>query len=120
MKKNIHNRLKTYSLNIISFSKTLNNSFELDYIRKQLIRPSCSAGANAAEADGATSKKEFIHKFSISQRELKESRYWLSLLSELAPNLKDKIYTLNSETEELIKIISTIIVRSKNNLQPST
>lgn len=81
MKKDIYERLETFALSTISFTKYLPHDFEHQYIKRQLIRSACSAGANATEADGATSKREFIHKMNIAQRELKESLYWLSLLN---------------------------------------
>ena len=56
-----------------------------------------------------------VHKMSISQKEARESLYWLQLLekSELVP--KNRIQSLIQETQELIAVITTIIVKTKQN-----
>ncbi len=48
---------------------------------KQVLRPGTSIGANITEAQGASSKKDFIYKLQISLKEAKETEYWLRLLN---------------------------------------
>jgi four helix bundle protein len=49
-------------------------------LSKQLLRSGTSVGAMAREAEHSESKADFIHKLSISQKEINESIYWLELL----------------------------------------
>ena len=48
----------------------------------QLLRSGTSIGANIHEAQYAQSKKDFISKLEIAQKECYETEYWLQLLFE--------------------------------------
>lgn len=51
----------------------------------QTIRAATSVGANYAEANNASSKADFKNKIFIAKKEASETRYWLTVLSELLP-----------------------------------
>ena len=84
-------------------------------IGKQYLRCATSIGANIEEAQSGESRADFIHKYSIAQKEARESLYWLRILakSEIIP--MQRLILLINETEELIAVITTIIVRAKKN-----
>lgn len=86
-------------------------------IGKQYLRSATSIGANIAEAKGAESTLDFVHKYGIAQKEAHESAYWLDLLekAELLPAAK--LAELKLETEELIAIVTSIIVRTKRKMR---
>jgi four helix bundle protein len=46
------------------------------------MRSGTAVGALIREAEHAESKPDFIHKYSIAQKEINESVYWLELLKE--------------------------------------
>ncbi len=75
---------------------------------EQLIRSSGSVGANYIEANEKLGNKDFIFRLKIARKEAKESGYWLRLLNVSNPE-NEKIITLLKESEELRKIISSII-----------
>jgi four helix bundle protein len=81
---------------------------------KQYLRAATSIGANIEEAQAGESRLDFIHKLGIAQKEARESRYWLHLLAESGIVNKEKLQPLRRETEELIGIITAIIVSAKN------
>lgn len=69
-----------FALLIIEINKFL-TTHENEYVlSKQLLRSGTSIGANAEEAQEAESNADFIHKFSISNKECSETLYWLRLL----------------------------------------
>lgn len=70
-------------------------------------------GANYCEANGATSKKDFKNKIHICKKEAQETRYWLRVLKNEMPEHGDTILALFDETQQLIKIFSTIAEKSK-------
>lgn len=85
-------------------------------ISKQLLRSATSIGANLVEWNSAESKKDFLHKLWISLKEAKETLYRLTLL------VKSKLVDLNYEdyikdTNEIIAILTKIIITTRNNLQ---
>ena len=82
-------------------------------IGKQYLRSATSIGANIEEAQSGESRADFIHKYSIAQKEAKESLYWLRLLVESRIVPKDRLTPLLQETEELTAIITAIILNAK-------
>ena len=84
-------------------------------ITKQLARAASSVGANVREARNAESKNDFIHKLSIALKESDESIYWIELLIELSKSKKEELSVLREESHQIIKILSTIILKSKAN-----
>tara|TARA_B110000285_G_scaffold125936_1_gene142017 strand:- start:4488 stop:4856 length:369 start_codon:yes stop_codon:yes gene_type:complete len=85
-------------------------------LSKQLMRSGTSVGANIREAQNAESKKDFIHKLSISQKECDESIYWIELLFHSKMITKQNYYLLHSQASVLLKMLKSIIITSKKNL----
>jgi four helix bundle protein len=91
-----------------SLPKTISNIED----GRQLIRSSGSTGANYIEANEKLGDKDFLMRAKIARKEAKESHYWLKLLSDMNPSLKNDIEDLESEALELKKILSVIINKS--------
>lgn len=115
-KREIHDRIYKFVLCVLQSIKLIPKTTENLVLIRQIVRSAASIGANALEADGSESKKEFIHRFTISKKEAKETFYWLSLISDHNSNLKDKLASLIDENQQLIKIISKIILNTKSKL----
>ncbi len=113
----IRERSFDYALRAIKLYQFLHEQKEQAgyIIGKQYLRAATSIGANIEEAQSGESRADFIHKYSIAQKEARESLYWLRLLakSEIVPN--QRLTFRVSETQELIAVITTIIVRAKKN-----
>lgn len=105
---------KTYAfaLEVIRTIKILDKSYENIVIIKQIIRSVTSIGANIEEALGGNSKKEFIHSMNIAKKEARETIYWLKLIKDLNPTLKEKFELLLEENEQIIKILTKIVKTS--------
>ena len=84
-------------------------------LAKQYLRCATSIGANIEEAQAGESRSDFIHKLGIAQKEARESRYWLHLMGASEIVKMTKLKPLIEETEELIAVITAIIVSSKSN-----
>lgn len=84
-------------------------------IGKQYLRSATSIGANVSEAQSGESRADFIHKYCIAQKEARESLYWLRLLTESGIVPSTRLTSLIKETDELIAVITTIIVTAKHN-----
>jgi four helix bundle protein len=82
---------------------------------KQYLRSATSIGANIEEAQSGESRADFIHKYGIAQKEARESLYWLRLISECGTITRRRLEPLLRETDELISVITAIIVRAKKN-----
>jgi len=85
------------------------------HVAGQLVRSGTSPAPNYAEACGAESRRDFVHKLSIALKELRESRCWIQLIikAELLP--EQRLSELLDECEQLSAIIAKSIVTAKNN-----
>ena len=88
--------------------------FNREYIlTKQLIRSGTAPGALIREAEHAQSKADFIHKMSIGLKEINETLYWLELMKETDYLQIEEFNSLWSESEEILKLLVSIIKTSK-------
>ncbi|HEY6437717.1 MAG TPA: four helix bundle protein [Ignavibacteriaceae bacterium] len=76
---------------------------------KQVLRSGTSIGANITEAQGAISKKDFINKLHIALKESRETEYWLELLKATNYLTKDEFDNINSDSKEIIKLLTSIL-----------
>ena len=113
MGNNLSDRFEDWAVEVIKLAPKLSRSFAGRHIGGQLIRSATSAGANYEEACGGESRSDFVHKLQIVLKEMKESLYWLRLVSkaELVP--KDVWNPIYAEAEELTKIIAKSVVTAK-------
>ena len=116
MKENIvKNKSFDFAVRIVKLYKFLVNKKEF-VLSKQLLRSGTSVGAMIREAEHAESTADFIHKMAIAQKEINESIYWLELLKETDFLDKTQFENINSDAIEIIKLITSIIKSTKNNI----
>ncbi len=108
-------RTKKFAKNIVSLMMRLPKNSVNNRMIEQLIGSGGSVGANYCEANEAESKKDFIHKVGICKKEIKETRYWLDLLSHANLNYENEFKALSIEAQELLMIFSKIIASCKKN-----
>ncbi len=78
-------------------------------IAVQLSKSGTSVGANISEAQKPESRKDFIHKIRIAQKELEETKFWLQSATNsglIKPTPESKLI-LRLLTSKLKKIILT-------------
>ena len=99
-----------FSLAIIAYCELLDADRKY-VISKQLLKSGTSIGANSNEAQHAESKDDFIHKFKVAAKEMKETSYWLLLCkhSKNYPDCEHLIQKLN----EIERVINKILSSSK-------
>jgi len=103
-----------FAVNIVRFYKRIIVDKKEFTLSKQLLRSGTSVGANIREALNAQSRMDFIHKLSISQKECDETLYWLELLYATDYISKEEFEGLSAQATELLKIIRSIIITTKN------
>ncbi len=84
-------------------------------IASQIVRSGTSIGANVQEAQSAHSKKDFTHSLNVALKEARETYYWLTLISRAKLTNSKELGLLLKENDEIIRILVTIIRKSKNN-----
>ncbi len=108
-------KAEAFALNIIQLYRKLTSEKNEWILSIQLLRSGTSIGANIAEANYAESKEDFVHKMAISQKEASETAYWLRLLYRSQFIDAEEYNNRYNECQELLRIITKIIVRSKQN-----
>ena len=117
MKDNfILNKSKALALRIIRMYKYLCDEKKEFVLSKQVLRSGTSIGANIREANRSQSKKDFIAKLNISLKEADETMYWLELLHESEYLDNDSFNSIYTDTEEMVKLLVSIIKSTKSNL----
>lgn len=118
MKENIVvNKSFSFALDIIQLYKFLAEEKREYVLSKQLLRSATAVGALIREAQNAESKMDFVHKLGIAQKECDESIYWLQLLFHSHYIDEMQFSKLESSASELLKLIKSIIVSTKQNIQ---
>ncbi len=101
-------RTALFGESVIGFVKKVGVNNVNRPILSQLIRSATSVGANYMEADGAESKKDFVHKISTCKKESKETMHWFRMLASANPDKKIECRNLWKEAHELALIFSSI------------
>jgi four helix bundle protein len=115
----IEERAENYALRAIKLFRYLQKQRDgaALVLGKQFLRSATSIGANLIEARAGESRRDFIHKCSIAQKEARESRYWLTLLLKGGLVPEKRMIGILEETDQLIAIITAIIVNAKKRQQ---
>ncbi|MFC1727058.1 four helix bundle protein [Patescibacteria group bacterium] len=109
----IRKRSFEFGASIIRLSTKLPKNSAGYAVCNQIVRSGTSVGANIEEAQSAGTKKEFIRGITIALKEARETKYWLRLIAETKLAQTKEIERLIEENTEIIKILITIIKKSK-------
>ena len=69
----LERRLIDFALMIITIVKSMPEDLAANHLANQLVRSGTSVALNYGEAQGAESKRDFIHKMRVVLKELRES-----------------------------------------------
>lgn len=108
-----------FALKIVKLFKFLTEQKKEYVMSKQLLRSGTSIGANVREAQNAQIKADFIHKFSIAQKECDETLYWLELLHQSGFLQENEFMPIHIEANELLKMLRSSILTTKQNINNS-
>jgi four helix bundle protein len=116
---NLEERLVDIAVAVIRLVDSLPNTKAANHLGGQLLRSGTSPALNYGEAQSSESRKDFVHKFKIILKELRESLVCLKILRK--SNLFDASETLDRlsrECNELVSIfVKSIETAEKNNLK---
>lgn len=108
--RDIQDRSKNFALRIINLYAQLptKNNKIASVIGDQLLRSGTSIGAQLCEAQAASSRKDFIYKVELSEKEARETQYWLWLLMGCGIFPESKLSDLYDESSQIVAIVTTI------------
>jgi len=112
-------RTKSFELAVktVSLVKKVKREHREFVLSNQLLRSSTSVGANIRESANAHTKKEFIHKLTISQKECDEAIYWLELMLATGYIEKPQFEEVSGLAIEVLKLLKRSILTAKANLK---
>lgn len=101
------------AIRIVNLYKYLVETKKEYVMSKQILKSGTSIGANIWESQSAESKSDFIHKLSISLKEVRETSYWMELLYRTDFISIEEFESIDKDITELKKIISSIILTTR-------
>ena len=110
-KYSLEDRLVDYAVLSLEIAKLLPDTFEGRHLGSQLIRSGTSPALNYGEAQGAESKRDFLHKIRVILKELRESLICVKIIKKR--NLIDDASKLGKGFAESNELISIFVKTAK-------
>ncbi len=101
----LEDRLINFAAKILLLAPETSRTTHARHIASQMTRSATAAAANYAEARGAESRADFVHKLRIVLKELNETTVWLELIHRTGLLPAERIAQVISENRELCRII---------------
>ncbi|MCK5816989.1 MAG: four helix bundle protein [Candidatus Marinimicrobia bacterium] len=118
-KQDLEDRLIAFSSSIIEITESMSQTYAGNHLSNQLLRSGTSVALNYGEAQGAESRKDFLHKIKVILKELRETMICLKLIkNKHLINTSFMIDKVVIENNELISIfVKSIQTAQKNDLK---
>jgi len=114
---NLDQRLIDFASTIIDMVDALPKNISANHLASQVVRSGTAPALHYGEAQGAESRKDFIHKMKIGLKELRETYSCLRIIALKVWIEKSMMSTIINENNELIAIFVKSIETAKNNLE---
>ena len=102
----LEERLIEFAVRVIRLCANLPKTPAGRHIAGQILRSGTSPAPNYAEARGAESQADFIHKLRIVLKELNETSVWLRVIDRSGLLKRELIVEIVRENKELCRIFS--------------
>ncbi len=116
----LEERLVDFAARCVKVAESLPRSFAGQHLSGQLTRSGTSPALNYGEAQGAESRRDFVHKMRVCLKELRETRICLKIIIRSEMLSEEKLTSLVLETNELISIFVTSIKTAKQNMNSTS
>ncbi len=112
----LEERLLEFAVAVIDVTERLPNTRAGNHLAGQLLRSGTSPYGNHGEAQAPESMDDFIHKFKVCLKELREARRWARLVERKNWLSEDpRLLFLLREADELIRIFKASIQTAERN-----
>ncbi|MDJ0756659.1 MAG: four helix bundle protein [Ardenticatenaceae bacterium] len=118
MKKggDLEDRLIDFGVSVIKLVRGLPSNFIGKHFSRQLLRSGTAPAAHYAEARGAESQRDFIHKLRLGLKELNESQIWLKMIDRSRLIHSNNVRSVLDECIQLSRIFNASINTAKRKL----
>lgn len=105
----IEERMVDFAVRIVKLCDKMPKTYAGRHLANQLLRSGTSPAAQYAEARGAESKKDFVHKLKICLKELNETNVWLKIIERSEIFQAQRLAPIVQECSELSRIVNASI-----------
>ena len=105
----LQERLVLFAVKIIDLVAYLPKTTAGRHVAGQVLRSGTSPAPNYAEARGAESRADFVHKLRIAVKELNETGIWLLIILKARMAADALVTGLVKENRELARMLSASI-----------
>jgi len=105
----LENRLINFAVRVLKLADALPRTPAGKHIARQLLRSGTSVAPNDAEARGAESGKDFVHKLKIALKELNETSVWPKTVQRANLMKVELLTALTDENQQLCRILNTSV-----------
>jgi four helix bundle protein len=116
--KELENRLIDFTIQVVNLIKSLPEDRITNHLSGQLLRSATSPTLNYGEAQGAESRRDFVHKLGIVLKELRESLNCLKILA--GTNYIKTESPVMKECNELVSIFVKSVETNKKKMDDKT
>ena len=116
-KYDLEDRLVEFAGKVIDVVNKLPKELAAKHLGNQLVRSGTSPALNYAEAVGAESKADFVHKMGIVLKELRETRVCLRIIRRQKYLDDARIDVVLDECTQLVYIVSKGVKTAKENMK---
>jgi len=113
--KELENRLIDFSIQAVNLIISLPDDRVTIHLSGQLLRSAISPALNYGEAQGAESRKDFVHKLGVALKELRESMNCLRILA--GTNYISPESPVIKECNELVSIFVKSVETNKKKME---
>lgn len=110
----LEERLIDFAVRVIRLSANLPRTLAGKHIAGQILRSGTSPAPNYAEARGAESQADFVHKLRIVLKELNETAVWLQILKRSCLTKTELLASIIEENRQLSRIFTASLKTTRN------
>lgn len=115
-KYDLEDRLVEFAGKVIDVVKKMPKDLAAKHVASQLARSGTSPALNYAEAVGAESKADFVHKMGVVLKELRETRVCLRIIRRQKYLEEVELDIVLDECAQLVFIVSKSVKTAKENM----
>lgn len=105
----IEERLVDFAVRVVDLCDNMPKTRGSNHLAGQLLRSGTSPAAHYAEARGAESIDDFVHKMKLCLKELNESSVWLKIITGSKRLPPTRLGPITQECGELCRIVNASV-----------
>ena len=115
-KFDLEERLIEFAAQKIRFTESMISSKSGNHLANQLLRSGTSPALNYGEAQGGESRKDFIHKFKVILKELRETLIGIKIVERASLHQDHRFLNqVKDECNQLISIFVKSVLTAERN-----